>query len=540
MKVGTPTLRTRLLLIVLVVSVVPLALVGLWLTGSARRSGQDLLRTRLNESLNQAVSTIGANWLKQRSDLLFLAEDEAVQTALSTDADGPVSPDPPTSLRRLFEALDPSVIRAAVEDRNGRSLWTMTRPVEDFEPTLRQSLTINRRFPSQELGTLVVDLEFDGLIARGSVSTPVTGMVLGAFDGSTGASLLPLPFDPVLLDESRFSWGGDDWLTVRRRTSEPALTLVAAAPLSPFAGPFEDAAKRGALWLAIVASAGLVLTYVLTRRMTRSLERLASGAEAVSRGDLDVQIQNPGDDEVGRVARAFNTMTASLRKTLGELARRERLAAVGEFAASLAHEVRNPLTAIRIDLQRVEESLPTDSPLRAAQARALREIGRLDATVTETLDVARTGRWRSGGVDVAIPINAAAAAAAPAFAQRRAELDTSGVFEERLNIPGDEKGLQQLFLNLMLNAARALDPGGRAWIEVEEDDAQAVVCLHDTGRGIEPDVVERIFDPLFTTHADGTGLGLTVVRRIVEEHQGQIEIESEVGVGTTVRIRLPR
>lgn len=539
MSPRAPSFRTRILLIVLVVSVVPLALVGLWLTGSAQRSGQALLRARLDETLDQAVSRIGANWLKQRSDLLFLAEDAAVQRALSSDA-APLPDDAPGSLRQLFHDLDPSIVRVTVEDLSGRTLWSLSRPVEGFEPTLRHSLTINRRFPSEELGSLVVDLRFDGLLGVGSTSPPVAGMVLGAFDASSQTSLLPLPFDPRLLDASRFSWGGDDWLTARRRTSEPAMTLVAAAPLSPFAGPFEAAARRGALWLAIVASAGLVLTYLLTRRMTRSLEELVASAEAVSRGELEVQIENPGSDEIGRVARAFNTMTASLRRTLRELASRERLAAVGEFAASLAHEVRNPLTAIRIDLQRVEESLPSDSPLRKAQARALREIGRLDATVTETLDVARTGRWRPGGVELAVPLRAAAAAAEPAFAERQATLDASAVTEDGPTVSGDERALEQLFLNLLLNAARALGAGGRAWIELEERDGRTIVSVHDTGIGIEPDVIDRIFDPLYTTRADGTGLGLTVVRRIVDDHEGEIVIDSEVGVGTTVRVTLPR
>jgi len=542
-KAPSLSFRIRILLIVLAVSVVPLALVGLWLTRSAQRSGRDLLRSRLEETLDQAVARVGNNWLKLRSDLLFLGEDDAVQSALSSSAPGDIPREAPASLRRLFDALDASVTRVTVRDPTGRELWTLARTEDrgrDFEATLEQTLAIHQRFPSRELGRLVVDLELEALVGRTAVSPSVAGMVLGAADSPTGGQLLPLPFDPASMEAARFSWGGDDWLTVRRRMSEPALTLVAAAPLSPFAGPFEDAARRGTWWIAVVASAGLALTYLLTRRMTRSLERLASSAEAVSRGDLDVRIENPGADEVGRVAGAFNTMTASLRHTLGELASRERLAAVGEFAASLAHEVRNPLTAIRIDLQRVEESLPDDSPLREAQARALKEIGRLDATVSETLDVARTGRWREGGVDLAAVLRAAADAALPIFAERGVTLDTSGLDGEGLLVRGDEKALEQLFLNLMLNAAGALEAGGRAWVEVTSGEGQAQVSVRDTGCGIEPDVIDRVFDPLYTTRIDGTGLGLTVVRRIVDQHEGDIDLESEVGVGTTVRVRLPR
>ena len=230
---------------------------------------------------------------------------------------------------------------------------------------------------------------------------------------------------------------------------------------------------------------------------------------------------------------------ASLRRTLSELADRERLAAVGEFAASLAHEVRNPLTAIRIDLQRVEERLPSDSPLREPQSRALKEISRLDATVSEALDVARTGRWRIGVVDLRAPLRAAADAAAHAFTERQATLDLTGLSDRPLVVLGDASALEQLFLNLFLNAAAALGPGGRAWIEVGEEPADAVVAVRDSGTGIAPEMLDNVFQPLYTTRPDGTGLGLTVARRIVDEHGGQIEIESAVGQGTTVRVRVP-
>lgn len=553
MRLPAPSFRSRILLIVLVVSVVPLALVGLWLTGTGRRSGQELLRIRLDESLDQAVSRIGTSWLRQRSDLLFLAEDAAVQRVLlerledrirMSESDGGPTSDrsaqPPESLRALFQELDQAVARVSVVDLQGREVWNLSRAGGGFEPTFRHSLTIHRRFPSRELGRLVVDIDFASLLSDSDMARSLAGMVLGATDPTTGLSLLPVPFDSDLLDEPRFAWGGDEWLALRRTMAEPPVTLVAAASLSRFAGPFEDAARRGLWWLGAVASLGLLVTYLLTRRMTRSLEELASSAEAVSRGNLDVRIDYPQLDEVGRVASAFNSMTGSLKRTLRELAGRERLAAVGEFAATLAHEIRNPLTAVRIDLQRVEESLPVGSRLREAQSRALREIGRLDATVSETLEVARTGRWHLGGTNLAAPLEAAAAAAGPAYEERSASLDTASIAGVDLSVRGDERALEQLFLNLMLNAAQSLDAGGRAWLEIAEEDEHVVVSVNDTGGGIDRDALDRVFDPLYTTRPDGTGLGLTVVRRVVEDHDGEIEIESEVGVGTSVRVRLPR
>ena len=554
MRLRTPSFRTRILLVVLTVAVVPLALTGLWLARSAQRSGEELLRGRLDETIERTVSRIGNNWLRLRSDILFVGEHDDVQRALlemaeegdaaravSAATGRPPTSSPPPGVRTIVDRLDPSVARVTIRDLGGAEVWTLERPDADDadrDPVLRLSLPVHQRFPSRELGSLVVDLRPEGLVGRAGGSPSVPGEVLSVADAATGMQLLPVPFEAAKLDSATFEWAGDEWITAHRRMSDPGVAIVAAAPLAPFAGAFEGAARRGTLWLALVATAGLLATYVLTRRMTRSLERLAAGAEAVSRGDLDAHIPDPGSDEVGRVAEAFNTMTASLRRTLRELASRERLAAVGEFAASLAHEVRNPLTAIRIDLQRVEESLPPDSPLREAQSRALREIGRLDATVSETLDVARTGRWRAG-VDLTVPLRAAVDAAGPAFDERGATLDPSALNGSPFEIRGDEKSLEQLFLNLLLNAAGALAPEGRAWLELSEEDGEAIISVCDTGTGIEPDDLERIFEPLYTTRAEGTGLGLTVVRRIVDEHDGTIEIESEPGVGTTVRVRLP-
>lgn len=542
MSLPSLSFRSRILLVVLIVAVVPLALTGLRLTRIAERSGEELLHGRLEEALGQAVSRIGNNWLRLRSDLLFLGEAEEVQQALAAEG-GDVPDEPPGQLRRLFEGLDESVVRVEVRNLEGQALWSLSRTAAHrgtSSPVLGQTLAIHQRFPARELGSLAVDIRLDGLLGDGTRTMPLTGLVLDAIDPTTGAHLLPVPFDPELLENPTFEWGGEEWITARRTLSDPRLTIAAAAPLSDFAGPFRAAAREGTLWLAIVASAALLATYLITRRMTRSLERLVEGAEAVSRGDLEIQIDEAGADETGRVARAFNSMTRSLRQTLHDLAVRERLAAVGEFAASLAHEVRNPLTAIRIDLQRVEEALPPDSPLREAQSRALKEIGRLDATVAETLNVARTGRWRAGGVDVKAPLRRAADAAAPAFAEKGASLECRALNGRPLEVRGEEKALEQLFLNLMLNAAGALREGGRARIEVEERAEEAVVSVHDDGVGIPPEDVDRVFDPLYTTRPDGTGLGLTVVRRIVDEHEGSIEIESEPGTGTLVRVRLPR
>jgi two-component system sensor histidine kinase AtoS len=242
---------------------------------------------------------------------------------------------------------------------------------------------------------------------------------------------------------------------------------------------------------------------------------------------------------VGRVAHAFNAMTESLRRTLRELAQRQSLAAVGEFASRLAHEIRNPLTAIRIDLQRVEEGLPHDAALRAVQARALREVARLDRAVGGALRIARSGSVVLEPLNLRAPLQAAAEAAAPAFAERGAVLEPIPAEPAEVVVRGDGAAIEQVFLNLFLNAAQALEPGGRAWVEVRPDPEHVTVTLTDEGAGIAPEHRDQAFDPFFSTRPGGTGLGLAIARQIVIAHHGEIRMESAVGKGTTLYVVLP-
>jgi signal transduction histidine kinase len=544
MRPRPTSFRTRILLVVLTVAVIPVAVLGMWLTRSASRSGEALLQTRLNQTLDRVVTHVGTSWLKHRSDLLSLGDPPGVQAALLADG-GAGGDGPPADLQLRFDALHPAVISVTIRDTVGRDRWTLESPAEHRTSgppagTFRASLPVHQRFPARWVGTINAEVALEVLIAEAGLTSPLAGLVIAAFDVPEGGSLLPLPFDAALLDGRRFAWGGDDWLAVERVTGEPALRLVAAAPLSQFAGPFEEAAHRGTLLLAIVAVSGILVAAMITQRMTRSLGRLATAAKAVSEGHLDARVEEGGTDEVGQVARAFNSMTASLRRAVRELADRERLAAVGEFAASLAHEVRNPLTAIRIDLQRVEEALAPGSPLKEAQARALTEIERLDATVTETLEVARSGRWGAEAVILRQPLEAAMHSARPAFAEREAQVDDGALARADVTVRGDARTLEQVFLNLLLNAAGALGAEGRVWIEVKDGGEEVVVGIRDSGVGISRDQLQRVFDPLYTTKPEGTGLGLTVARRIVEAHGGRIEIESEPGRGTIVRVHLQR
>jgi signal transduction histidine kinase len=539
-----------MLLVVLVVGIVPLVMLGLWLTRTAPRAGERLLRTRLDETLDQAVAQVASRWISERSDLLFLADEVEVQRILErlgTRASEPAGVEPPSSLKDRFEELAPSVLAVSVVSSEDVRLVSVERsPVgsrwldagEPLPLGVVVDMGIYAAGDGSRLGTLRAVLDPQALLSPGALPPTTAGLVLAAFDPSSGASLLPLPLEPELFDTPSFEWQTERWLSTRRILGEPPLILAVAAPLTPFIAPFEVVARQGTWLLLAVAIAGLGLVALLTRRMTRRLAHLSEAAQAVAGGDLDRRIEPEGRDEVGRVAHAFNTMAESLRRTLAELTQKESLAAVGEFAATLAHEVRNPLTAIRIDLQYVEEGLPGESPLRTPQSRALREVARLDDTVSRTLEVARSGRIRPRPIDLREPVHAAVRAARPLLDEKAASLSAE-CGPDPIDAIGDSGALEQLFLNLLRNALEALETGGAVSVELSVDGEDALVTVTDDGCGMPAEVRERIFEPFFSTRVEGTGLGLPISRRIAVVHGGNLAVESEPGAGTKVTVRLP-
>jgi methyl-accepting chemotaxis protein len=149
------------------------------------------------------------------------------------------------------------------------------------------------------LGTAVFELRADVVLGGLGTAGTTVGAVMTAFDHE-GVSLFPVPFDPVLLSGDRFQGGGEEWISGRRDLEEPPISLVAAAPLTPFAEPFEAAARTGTAVLAVVALASLLLAALLTDGFTRRLARLAAAADAIAVGDLDRRLEPGTPDDVNR------------------------------------------------------------------------------------------------------------------------------------------------------------------------------------------------------------------------------------------------
>jgi signal transduction histidine kinase len=205
---------------------------------------------------------------------------------------------------------------------------------------------------------------------------------------------------------------------------------------------------------------------------------------------------------------------------------------MGELAATLAHQVRSPATAMRLDLERVHRRLPADATERELVSRALEQLGRLERTVAGSLRVARSSAVSFRPIDVSRPLRRAVDGLSTEAGLRDVDLrlaNGSGSFETM----GDDSSLEQLFINLIANAVQHAPGGG---VTVRADPGERAVTIVDDGSGMSAAALEKAGEPFFSTRAEGTGLGIAIARRIAAAHGATIDIGSEEGRGTSVRI----
>lgn len=233
-------------------------------------------------------------------------------------------------------------------------------------------------------------------------------------------------------------------------------------------------------------------------------------------------------------------MIRRVRTLRGEIERQRRLAYLGEIAGSLAHEIRNPLNTINMNIQLLDEQF-ADQPenIKTKLSRVRNEIGRLDGILTSFLRFARPPKLSIDRVDMNEFLTKLLEFFGP-------EVEKSGIsleleMEQPLpQIQGDPEQLRQLFLNLLLNARDSTPKGGHIKVSAWKTSRRVHVSVSDNGTGIPKNMLEKIFEPYVTTKENGTGVGLAIVRRIAMDHGGSVRVESEVGKGSTFTVSLLR
>jgi signal transduction histidine kinase len=223
------------------------------------------------------------------------------------------------------------------------------------------------------------------------------------------------------------------------------------------------------------------------------------------------------------------------------LTRQERLAGLGHLAAGVAHEVRNPLNAIGMGIQRLQGEF---SPVEGEEefrhlCTVIRgEVARLNGIVQEFLRLARAPALQRESVGVATLLHEVASLM-EAEANARAVHLTLQLPEGLPSVAVDRQQLKQALINLLLNAIQATPPGGSVQVVAAAAVKTLRIAVADSGSGIAPEMMDRIFDPYFTTKPEGTGLGLPIALRIIQAHGGTLDVSSALGGGTTVEVRLP-
>jgi two-component system, NtrC family, sensor kinase len=296
-----------------------------------------------------------------------------------------------------------------------------------------------------------------------------------------------------------------------------------------------------ALLLGLVASGAVsALIFLLIRRMViRPLRRLEDAAEQIGLGNYDVPVEPYADDEIGDVERALAKMQQAIRLSVSRQVETEKMSALGHLSAGIAHEIRNPLFAIRNDLDYLRRVYDSDARQKEVYHDMEEGVRRIGETVSAVLGYARPHRPEHGRHTFAEVLRSSMSLLGKRLEQEGVRVTASWP-DDLPAIEMDAHQMEQVFVNLLTNAMRACaDGGGHIAITGQRVGPSVEVRIEDNGRGIEEGDMCRIFDPFFTRSPDGTGLGLTIVRRIIDQHNGSIQVESEPGRGTVFTLRVP-
>jgi signal transduction histidine kinase len=292
----------------------------------------------------------------------------------------------------------------------------------------------------------------------------------------------------------------------------------------------------------ILILAGVVVwTWIISRTITRPVQSLIAFTEEVARGNLDARVTADTRDEIGILARSFNRMTADLEASREKLIRAEKEAAWREMARQIAHEIKNPLTPMRLSTGLLKKAYEDRSP----------DFPRIFEQTTETI-LTNVEALRRIAADFSsfagLPQSRPEPVSVREIVRECLNLYEGWAREKRIAtrhdgddglVMADREELRRLFINLLENAFEAVVENGEIRVLSHVSDGSLVVEITDTGAGIPPEVQARLFQPYFSTKTTGTGLGLAICHRIVSELRGTIAIASETGKGITVRVTLP-
>ena len=507
------TLRSRLLALFFLVALIPSLGLTFAVTQYLAKSLGALQNPETERALGQSLEVI-------RQGIERLGEDarqHAEVLALDSETVRLFSAKQFPALERYLreEARSRGLDYVALYDISGGSAKRL------FGARLGPRITM----PSPEKDALVGAREEGGLVSGGDVPRQVSGVVAL---GSTHVILAGYQLDPDVSSEIESLQKN---LTMYRRL-----------------GIYTSLSQRGlwifaALWTVVLGIISFLLAVLVSRGIARPVVELRSGMERVAEGDLEHRVTPRGTSEVRYLGSAFNRMVGEVQSSRIALLKAERAAAWREVARAVAHEIRNPLTPIQFALQRLQEEAKREEGPRAETVREnadaiLREVRSLQEFATAFSSVAQLPDPKLQNCDLAA-LAEDVARLYRGSTQAEFRVETEAALPVAWADPGQ---IQRVLVNLIKNALDAMGGRGSITLRVrrgDADDPGLVLEVADSGPGMDPATLERAGHPGFTTKATGSGLGLTLVQRIVEQHGGRFELDSKLGEGTRAIVSLP-
>jgi signal transduction histidine kinase len=370
---------------------------------------------------------------------------------------------------------------------------------------------------------------------------------IGSLAWTYGHILRPLGFGILL-----YSMNRQELLTLKGSILYKVLTvfsLLAAIPIMIFGMAlfYENISgihlmdRRVMIFLLMLVTlaSALIFGLGLIIRLIRPLLQLKDDVDKIGNEGLDTELPTKRSDEIGKLSTAFNDMVVKLRSSFAERERLSRLAATGQLAATLAHEIKNPLNAISGAAMYIGKNFD-GSLIKEFVAVINAEVSRVNKLTSNLLNFAKPLKPEPVPSDINRLVEETLTLLRQEFTEQRLNVETD-LGEDIPTTAFDYNQMKQVLINLLLNSFDAIELGEEGTINVttRASNGQVMVSVRDNGKGIKKEDMENIFNPFFTTKARGTGLGLAISKKTARENGGDITVESEYGRGSTFTVSLP-
>jgi signal transduction histidine kinase len=359
----------------------------------------------------------------------------------------------------------------------------------------------------------------------------------------------PLPEGMNVVPENRAGAAGAFYFPVETEKGRHYVIVVLDSA-NTMGIVFRRQGREALIYTLAVLLAMTGLTAIVVWQFTRPIKSLSIAARRVAGGDFSYRVpQVRRQDEMGELAELFNEMTVKLARTReleAQLYNAEKAIVVSRLASAIAHEIRNPLNYINLTLDHMQTSFAPSDPQKQEKFESLTkqlksEVARINDRITEFLNYSRPPKLRPEPVD----LEELARDALRIFEVQTLETGVDARITTNGQVPqvtADPDSLHSALTNLIINGLQAMDgTGGKIEVALSNEDQgrRARIDVTDSGRGIAPDDISKIFEPYFSTKETGTGLGLAIVKKAIEDHHGTITVKSKLGEGTTFTITLP-